>query len=100
MQSAQLDAPTCWFCKIQYVRAMSRILGQAGIGGILHSSDGVKLMFFSKHIGVANPNLAEIHAIKEALSVLLSQGLRGFADDAEICSYLFRHLAVSGNHGS
>ncbi|MBA0575610.1 hypothetical protein Golob_027673 [Gossypium lobatum] len=52
MQSAQLDAPTCWFCKIQYVRAMSGILGQAGIGGILHSSDGVKLMFFSKHIGV------------------------------------------------
>ncbi|MBA0780425.1 hypothetical protein Gotri_004524 [Gossypium trilobum] len=52
MQSAQLDAPTCWFCKIQYGRAMSGILGQAGIGGILHFSDGVKLMFFSKHIGV------------------------------------------------
>ncbi|MBA0845677.1 hypothetical protein Goarm_023204 [Gossypium armourianum] len=52
MQSAQLDAPTCWFCKIQYGRAMSGILGQSGIGGILHSSDGVKLMFFSKHIGV------------------------------------------------
>ncbi|KAK5794614.1 hypothetical protein PVK06_035853 [Gossypium arboreum] len=43
MQSAQLDAPTCWFCKIQYGRAMSGILGQAGIGGILHSSDGVKV---------------------------------------------------------
>ncbi|MBA0629223.1 hypothetical protein Godav_023814 [Gossypium davidsonii] len=57
MQSAQLDAPTCWFCKIQYGRAMSGILGQARIGGILHSSDGVKLMFFSKHIGVANPVL-------------------------------------------
>lgn len=66
--------PPVGFVKFNMDGAVIGILGQAGIGGILRSSDGVKLMFFSKHIGVADPNLAEILAIKEAFCIYKASG--------------------------
>ncbi|KAK5817433.1 hypothetical protein PVK06_022357 [Gossypium arboreum] len=43
--------------------------GSAGIDGILRNHLGSSLVIFSKAIGVVDPVLAEIIAIKEALKI-------------------------------
>ncbi|XVF77054.1 hypothetical protein PTKIN_Ptkin14bG0009100 [Pterospermum kingtungense] len=45
--------------------------GQAGVGGLLRNHDESVEMCFSKSIGVADSNLAEIMAIREALLLVV-----------------------------
>ncbi|XVF24309.1 hypothetical protein REPUB_Repub13aG0116700 [Reevesia pubescens] len=46
--------------------------GLAGIGGVLRDEMGVRLLVFSKAIGIADSNEAEFIAIKKAFSVFVS----------------------------
>ncbi|XVF28552.1 hypothetical protein REPUB_Repub15cG0039600 [Reevesia pubescens] len=46
--------------------------GLAGIGGVLHDEIGVRLLVFSKAIGIEDSNEVEFITIKEAFSVFVS----------------------------
>ncbi|OMO50641.1 hypothetical protein COLO4_37965 [Corchorus olitorius] len=46
--------------------------GEAGIRGILRDDSGCTRLIFSKPIGIANSNMAEILAIKEAFLVFVA----------------------------
>lgn len=46
--------------------------GLAGIGGMLHNSDGLVLAKFSKHMGCMKSNEGEVVPIFEALHVFVS----------------------------
>ncbi|XWS48374.1 hypothetical protein CRYUN_Cryun13aG0071000 [Craigia yunnanensis] len=47
-------------------------LGPVGIGGVLRDNTAAIKLVFSKAIGVANSNVAELLAVREALSVYTS----------------------------
>ena len=44
--------------------------GPAGVGGVIRDSQGMIKLVFSKNIGMADSNLAELLAITEALSII------------------------------
>ncbi|XVF17166.1 hypothetical protein REPUB_Repub10bG0096000 [Reevesia pubescens] len=43
-----------------------------GIGGVLHDSNGVVKLVFSKNIGVANSNVVELLVMKEAFLIFVA----------------------------
>ncbi|XP_022774106.1 uncharacterized protein LOC111316412 [Durio zibethinus] len=49
--------------------------GPTGIGGVVENHKGQILLLFSKHIGIQDSNFAELLAVVEALSIIVSPNI-------------------------
>lgn len=71
-------APNSLFFKLNFDGASRGNPGRASMGGIIHSSLGYPIVFYSQKIGMTTNNLAELMALSKGLHLVKALGIKHF----------------------